>query len=146
MKAINLFLGYLAAVIVTYLLGATFISQGNIAAVVEMGFEITASHRVDAVIHDISSMYQIYLPVIAVALIIAIPVASGIIRLVPNMRLIGYLSAGFVAMIAIHLTLKAVLGLTGIAPTRDIVGLLAQGVAGAAGGYMYHWLTQKTEA
>ena len=106
------FVSYLVAVLATYVLGAIFVSQGNIASVVQMGFEMTMSHRLDAMIHDVTHMYDIYLPVIAIAMLIALPVAAGIIRFVPDLRLIGYLSAGFVAMIAIHLTLKALLGLT----------------------------------
>lgn len=143
MKAINIIVSYFLAVLVAYLLGATFISQGNIAEVVKMGFEITTSHRIDAVIHDITHMYDIYLPVIAVGMLIALPVAAGIIRFVPNLRLIGYVSAGFVALIAMHMILKMVVGVTGIAPTRELIGLIAQGLAGAAGGYIFHRMTNK---
>ena len=146
MKAANVFFGYLVAVLATYVLGAIFVSQGNISAVVQMGYEVTFSHRFDAMIHDVTHMYDIYLPVIAIAMLIALPVAAGIIRFVPDMRLIGYLAAGFVAMIAIHLILKAVLGLTGIAPTRDMIGLLAQGLAGCVGGFVYHLVTRQNEA
>jgi len=138
--------GYLVAVVVTYVLGAALISQGNIAAVIDMGFEITMSNRFEAAIHDVTHMYQIYLPVIAVAMLIAMPVATGIIHFVPNLRLVVYVSAGFVAMIAIHPILHAVLGLTGIAPTRELSGLIAQGIAGAAGGYFYHFITSKIGA
>ena len=42
-----------------------------------------------------------------------------------------------------HVIMKMVLGLTGIAPTRTMLGLLAQGVAGAFGVYLFHILTQK---
>ena len=138
----KLIAGYVAAVIATYVLGAAFISQGNIAKVVQMGFDISIGHRIDAVIHDITHMYDIYLPVIAVAMLIALPVAAGIIRFVPNLRLVGYLSAGFVGMIAIHFLLKAVVGVTGIAPTRELIGLFAQGLAGAVGGYLFHTVTR----
>lgn len=139
----KLVIGYVLAVFVAYVFGATFVSQGNIASVVAMGFEITTSHRIDAIVHDVANMYDIYLPVIAVAMIIALPVAALIIRQVPNFRLIGYVSAGFVAMITIHLTLKALLGMTGIAPTREVMGLVLQGVAGGLGGLAYHYVTLK---
>lgn len=135
--------GYLAAVLVTYVLGAIFISQGNIAAVIAMGFDIGFSHRVQAMVHDVSHMYDIYLPLVAIGLGIALPVAALIIRFVPNLRLVGYVLAGFAAMIAIHVILKAVLGLTGIAPTRELIGLIAQGAAGALGGFAFHWVTLK---
>lgn len=133
--------GFVAAVIATYVLGALFISQGNIAAVVSMGFDITLADRIDAAIHDITHMYDLYLPLVAIGLLIGFLVAALIIRFVPDLRLVGYLSAGFVGMITLHVIMKAVLGLTGIAPTREVFGLLAQGIAGAAGGLAYHFVS-----
>lgn len=143
MKSLNTIAGYLAAVLIAYILGAAFVSQGNISAVVQMGFEISAGQRLEAFIHDVTHMYDIYLPLIAIGMLIGLSIAGGIIRFTPNLRLVGYVSAGFVAMISIHLLLKAALGLTGIAPTRELSGLIAQGIAGAFGGYMFHWLTNK---
>ena len=133
--------GYILAVLVTYILGAAFVSQGNIAAVIGMGFEITFSHRLEALVHDITHMYDLYLPLVAIGLLIALLVAAAIIRFVPDLRFIGYVSAGFVGMIALHVILKAVLGLSGIAPTREMLGLLLQGIAGGCGGLVYHYLT-----
>ena len=134
-------IGYLAAVLVTYLSGTLFISQGNIAAVSAMGFELTFSHRLDAMIHDVTHMYDIYLPLVAVGMLIALPVAAIIIRFLPDLRLSGYMLAGFVALIALHVIMKAVLSVTGIAPTRELTGLIAQGLAGGFGGLAYHWIT-----
>lgn len=134
-------LGYMAAVAATYLLGTLFVSQGNIASVIAMGFEIEFSQRIEAMVHDTTHMYDIYLPLIAISLIIALPVAALVIRFLPDVRLAGYVLAGFVALIALHLILKAVLGITGIAPTRELVGLILQGVAGAVGGLAFHFVT-----
>ncbi|MFT7247003.1 MAG: hypothetical protein ACI82A_004385 [Candidatus Azotimanducaceae bacterium] len=136
--------GFIAGILVTYLLGAAFVSQGNIAAVTSMGFEITFSQRIDAVIHDITHMYDLYLPVVTVAMLIALSIAGGIIRFTPTLRLIGYASAGFVGMIAMHVIFKAALGASGIAPTREIVGLVLQGVAGGLGGLAFHYISLKT--
>lgn len=134
-------LGYMAAVAATYLLGTLFVSQGNIASVIAMGFEIEFSQRIEAMVHDATHMYDIYLPLVAISLIIALPVAALVIRFLPDLRLVGYVLAGFVALIALHLILKAVLGITGIAPTRELVGLILQGVAGAVGGLAFHYIT-----
>ncbi len=137
--------GYLAAVLVTYVLGAVFISQGNIASVVQMGFDVTAAQRFDAMLHDVLNMTDIYLPVISISLLIALPVAALIIMRLPNLRLVGYTLAGVVALIAVHLIIKAVVGFSGIAPTRTIIGLLAQGLAGGAGGLLFHFVTIKSK-
>jgi hypothetical protein len=137
---------FLVAVIGTYILGVLFIGQGNLANVAEMGLTVEFSDRLDTLLHDLTHMTAIYLPLVTVSSIIAFSVAAAIIRLTPNLRLIGYVSAGFVALIALHLIMKMVLGLTGVAPTRTIMGLIAQGAAGAFGGYLFHILTLKKSA
>ena len=134
---------FIVAVIGTYILGVFFIGQGNLANVAEMGLTVEFSDRIATLIHDLTHMTAIYLPLVTVSSIIAFSVAAGIIHYTPNMRRVGYVSAGFVALIALHLIMKITLGLTGVAPTRTLMGLIAQGAAGAFGGYLFHILTQK---
>lgn len=135
--------GFFLAVIITYIAGAVFISQGNLAQVAALGLEVTMGIRIDAAVHDVSNMYGIYLPVVAVALLIALPVARLVIRFLPSARLIGYTLAGFVALLATHLIMAAVFnGIVGIAPARFIDGLLLQGIAGALGGLAFHYVTR----
>ena len=137
---------YIAAVIVAYCFGALFISQGNIAAVTGLGFDVTMSQRLGAIVHDVSGMTDIYLPLVAVSLLLGLPVAFVVVRKNPHLRMIGYVSAGFVALLAMHVIMKAVLGLSGIAPTRTLWGLLAQGVAGGIGGYLFCRLSGQSKA
>ena len=132
---------YLTAVISTYIVGVIFVSQGNIANVVAMGFQVTITQRLEAVVHDLTHMTGIYLPVIAVSMLISLPIAAMIIRYAPHLRSIGYILAGITALIAIHMIIKMVFGISGIAPTRTLIGLLAQGVAGGVGGYLFHRLS-----
>jgi hypothetical protein len=137
---------YIAAVIVAYCFGALFISQGNIAAVTGLGFDVTMSQRLGAIVHDVSGMTDIYLPLVAVSLLLGLPVAFAVVRKNPHLRMIGYVSAGFVALLAMHVIMKAVLGLSGIAPTRTLWGLLAQGVAGGIGAYLFCRLSGQSKA
>ncbi len=137
---------YIAAVIVAYCFGALFISQGNIAAVTGLGFDVTMSQRLGAIVHDVSGMTDIYLPLVAVSLLLGLPVAFAVVRKNPHLRMIGYVSAGFVALLAMHVIMKAVLGLSGIASTRTLWGLLAQGVAGGIGGYLFCRLSGQSKA
>jgi hypothetical protein len=137
---------YIAALIVAYCFGALFISQGNIAAVTGLGFDVTMSQRLGAIVHDVSGMTDIYLPLVAVSLLLGLPVAFAVVRKNPHLRMIGYVSAGFVALLAMHVIMKAVLGLSGIAPTRTLWGLLAQGVAGGIGGYLFCRLSGQSKA
>ena len=138
----RIIIGFALAVAACYVAGTAFISHGNIQAVARMGMDVTLSNRIDAALHDMTHMYAVYLPLVVVGLLIAFVVAAGIIRyLLPDMRFAGYVSAGFVAMIALHVIMKAVVGVSGIAATREISGLLLQGAAGAIGGCIYHLVT-----
>lgn len=135
--------GYIIAVLATYLVGAALISQANLANVAAMGATVDWATRMDAMLHDALHMYEIYLPLVAVSFLIAFTVAALVVRQLPSLRLVGYVLAGFVGLVAIHLLMKAVLGLTGVAPTRTLAGLFGQGCAGAVGGYVFHLLTFK---
>lgn len=130
--------GFFAAVIAAYVLGAIFISQGNIASIIALDFDVSVAQRFEAALHDVTHMTNIYLPVIAVSYFVSMPVARSIIKYVPQQRAILYALAGAVGLVAIHLIMKMVLGLTGIAATRTFVGLLAQAIAGGVGGYLFH--------
>ena len=60
---------------------------------------------------------------------------------------VGYLTANHSNKVhAMPVIMKLVLGLSGIAPTRTIVGLLAQRLAGDAGGYLFCRLSAPAEA
>ena len=135
--------GFLAAVIAAYVLGAIFVSQGNIASIVAMDFDVSVAQRFDAALHDVTNMTGIYLPVIAVSYLIALPVATLIIKYAPHLRMILYVLAGATGLVAIHLILKLLLGMSGIAATRTVVGLLAQAIAGGLGGYLFHVISMK---
>ncbi|MFT6839625.1 MAG: hypothetical protein ACJAWK_000380 [Candidatus Azotimanducaceae bacterium] len=143
---LKVLLGYGAAVLATYAVGVLLISQANLSNVVAMGATVDASIRLEVVWHDLLHMYEIYLPLVAVSFVIALPVAALVIRWQPNLRLVGYVLAGFFGLVAIHVIMKAVLGLSGVAPTRTIMGLLAQGFAGAVGGYLFHRITRLSRA
>ena len=110
-----------------------------------LGFDISFAQRLDAAVHDMLNMTDIYLPLVAISLVLGLPVAYAIVRKRPHLSLIGYTLAGFVALLAIHLIIKAVVGLSGVAPTRTLMGLLYQGIAGGVGGYLFYRLTTKLQ-
>ena len=84
---------------------------------------------------------RISLPLLSIRFLHSPPVGAGFLKFVPNRRLVCLITAGGVGLVALHLVMKAVLGLTGIAATRTVMGLLSQGLAGAIGGYLFYWLT-----
>ena len=137
---------FFPAVLLTYVLASIFSTQiilGNLQA---MGVEVSAMVRLSTSFHDLMGLTSSYLVLILVAFIVGLPVAAGLTRLMPTQRLVLFILAGFVAIVALHLIMKAVLGLSGIAATRTGFGLITQGVAGAAGGYLYFRLSRRKES
>lgn len=141
MKAIKVIGAYFAAVLLTFVLASIFATQFILSNLQDMGMTVTLSDRISATLHDIGGLSEIYLPLVAISFIISLPLAAGVIKFAPNLRLVGYVVAGAIGLVAVHLIMKAVLGLTGIAATRTVMGLLSQGLAGAFGGYLFYWLT-----
>jgi hypothetical protein len=125
------------AVLLAYALASILSTQTILAAVQAMGLEVSAGVRLSTTVQDMMGMIPSYLPLILVAFIIGLPVAAGLSRLLPNQRALLFTLAGFAAVVALHLIMKAALGITGIAATRTLTGLLFQGLAGAVGGYCY---------
>jgi len=130
-------MAYLVSVIAGYVLATVLVSWTNIQAIVDLGFEITLSQRGDTIIHDLVSMTATYLPLMAIALLIGFVVAGLIIRMKPSLAFVGYVLAGFVAVVVLHVAMKAALGLTGIAAVRGMMGLIVQGLAGAFAGWCF---------
>jgi len=129
--------GYFGAVVTAYILAAIASTQAVLAELSEMGVTIDLGTRFEAIGHDLLGLVTIYLPIIAIAFIIAWPVTALIVKWLPRMRTIGYVLAGFAAIIAAHLILRQLLEITGIAAARTTFGLIVQGLAGAAGGLIF---------
>ena len=135
---------FFPAVLLAYLLASILVTQANLATVQSMGLEVGALARLDTTLKDLLGMASSYLILILVSFVIAIPSAAGLARFMPGRRTLLFTLAGFVAIVALHLILKAVLGVYGIAPTRTLAGLLSQGMAGAIGGYCYAFLSSRS--
>jgi hypothetical protein len=130
-------LPFIPAIIGAYTLGSVLVTQVNLAELEGLGVRLTLRDRLHATGHDLLGLTSTYLPLISVAFLIAFPVATYLARWVPKLRLALYSLAGVSAVLALHLTLKAVLGLNGIAAVRSAPGFLLQGLAGWFGAYLY---------
>jgi hypothetical protein len=128
---------FIPAVILAYLVASVLVTQANLAAVQSMGLEVGAGVRLDTTLKDILGMASSYLILILVSFALAIPVAARLARFLPAQRTLLFTLAGFVAIVSLHLIMQAVLGVSGIAPTRTLAGLLSQGLAGVVGGFCY---------
>ncbi len=132
-------IAFVVAVIVAYVLAVLMYTQLNLANVVEMGLEVTLADRAAAAVHDLAGMLPLYVPIIAVAFLIAFGITRLVLMWVPQLRTLGYVLAGFVAIYTVDFALGALLtsGTHPLAVTRTTVGLLSQCVAGAIGGYVF---------
>ena len=130
-------LAFLVAVLVTYAAGAWLATQHVLGALVDMGMNVTFEVWAEASLHDLVGMFPTYAPLLAVALALGLLVAVLIARAKPGWRRIGYVTAGFVAVMVMHLIMRQVLELTPVAATRTGSGLIYQGLAGAIGGYVF---------
>lgn len=137
---------FFPAVLIAYLLASVIFTQSILATVQSFGLDVTFAERLTATWHDIMGMASSYLLLMLVAFVLGLPVAAGLTRLLPGQRALLFALAGFVAVVALHLIMKAVLGVSGIAVTRSLAGLIGQGVAGAIGGYCYHLLSRPAPA
>ena len=128
---------YLAAVLVTYATAAMAHTQWVMVNLGEMGVTVSLSDRIGATAHDLLGMATLYLPIIAVGLAVAFPVAALVIRARPRWRSLGYSLAGGAAVLVIHVVLYQTFSITPIAAARTTAGLTVQALCGALGGWVY---------
>lgn len=135
---LRLMLAFLMAVVVTSALAAAASTQFVLAELMRLGIEIDIGDRLRMTGQDVIGMGQTFVPVVAAGFLVAFAVAALVIRyLLPGWAVLGYTLAGFTAILAIILIMISVFGLVPIAGARSIGGMLAQCLAGAAGGYVF---------
>ncbi|MBE9539666.1 MAG: hypothetical protein IMF06_11330, partial [Proteobacteria bacterium] len=115
---------FFPAVLLTYMLASIFSTQVILGNLQGMGVDVSGAIRLSTTFHDLVGLTSSYLVLILIAFILGLPVAAGLTKLMPDYRLVLFVLAGFVAIVALHLIMKAVLGLSGIAATRTMFGLL----------------------
>ncbi|MGI9328245.1 MAG: hypothetical protein ACR2PZ_23710 [Pseudomonadales bacterium] len=132
-------LAYIAAVLVTYVIGAAAATQGALAHLPAIAQEsIDFGVRMSTTAADLLGMLPAYAPLIAAALLAGFVVTAFVLRWLPDLRTFGYTLAGAVALLALHLIMRQTFdGIVPIASTRTTVGLLVQVFAGAVGGWLF---------
>jgi hypothetical protein len=134
---------YLAAVLTTYLLATAAASLHVASRLASMGVTLDLAGRLSMILQDIAGMAGMFLPLIALALLIAFVVTALLVYLLRRGRIPLYVLAGAAAMLALHFTMNAVFGLTAVAVARSAGGLLTQALAGAVGGFVYVCLNRR---
>lgn len=132
---------FFAAVAVAYTFGTLSYSQVNLASLVELGMPVDMGVRLQTAWHDLTSMYDLYLPLMAVTLALAFMIARVVMIWLP-LRMLGFILAGFCGVWVLDALLGAVLtgGTHPLVVTRFTGGWLTQCLAGALGGFAYAWV------
>lgn len=128
---------FVVAVLVTYVTAAAAATQSVMGRLLDLGAPVTLAVRAEATWHDLFGMASSYLPILAIALLIAFPVAALVIRFLPDWRRVGYPLAGAVAVLAVHVILEQLFMITPVAATRTLAGLGVQVLCGALGGWVF---------
>ncbi len=102
-----------------------------------MGIPVSLAERLQMSGQDLLGMAGLFLPLIAVGLLLAFLIAGFLCRRSSQRRTGLFVLAGAMAMISIHLALQWSFDITLVAVARTPLGLLSQALAGAAGGYIY---------
>ena len=145
MKFFKATAAYLLAVAATTVLGSISATQFVLAELRTMQVDVPLSVRFETTIHDVIGMSPTYAPIVAGALLVAFLVAALFTHFVPLPRRRWYLVGGFVGIIAALLLVKAMLGGTPISGAKDSLGLIAQGIAGMCGGWIFATLCPEKE-
>jgi hypothetical protein len=134
-------LAFLVAVLCTSVLASIFSTQFVLAGLQGLGIPIPLADRLSMTVADFG-----ILPVIMIAaglcFLIGFTLAGFLAAKLGGDRRLWFVVAGASALVAELLIMSATLGLMPIPGARSAGGLMAQGVAGAAGGWVFAELTQ----
>lgn len=125
---------YLVAVGVGYTLASLFSTVSVVASLYDMDIPISPLQFLRMSLKDLAGMAGSFLPMIAVAFAIALPLAAWLGRRQPAWRTAWFALAGATAVVAVHFSLETAFDIILVAGARSALGLVAQAVAGVAGG------------
>ena len=133
---------FVCAVLVTYLAGSALSTQMILHEVSSFGVPVDFATRIGATLHDLAGLAAAYLPIVAVALVVAYPVTALVLRFVPGPRVLAYAIGGAAALFALHSLMFALLGMHPLPATRTGLGMALQAVAGGIGGCAFACLAR----
>jgi hypothetical protein len=140
MSVVRWLLAWLAAVAVVTLLGSVVQTQFNLARITGLEVAVPWSLRIETTWFDLVHFAPIWAAIMALAMIIAMPVAGLLARRWQAFRTMLYPLAGFVSVIAALLVMDAMLPVTPVGAARTWLGLISMAVPGALAGWTYHGL------
>jgi hypothetical protein len=132
---------WLAASVVTYATGSVLMTQVVLGDVASFGIDVDLAARLRTTAADLAGLAGSYLPLVAVALLVAFLVATALRRLLPVAWRPLCLVAGATSVGALLGIMSAVFGMNPLAGAAGAGGLSLQMLAGLAGGGVFSMLT-----
>lgn len=136
-RFVKTLLAWFLASLFAYLLASLVATQSVVAQLMGMGIPISLGERLQMSAKDLAGMSQMLLPLIAAGFLVALSTAGLLSRWKPGWRVYLFVLAGFIALITIHTALEMMFDITLVAVARSPTGQLLQGLAGAAGGWLF---------
>lgn len=137
---------WLAAALAAYVLGSVFMTQVVIADLGKLGVAVDAGTRFEMTVRDVAGLSTSWLPLVALAELVALLVATGLVRRFGIPRLGVSMVAGAAATLCLLLIMQQVLGLNPLSGTRGAGGHALQALAGAAGGWLFARFVARSDA
>ncbi|GAA0376429.1 hypothetical protein GCM10009092_45710 [Bowmanella denitrificans] len=136
---------FFLAWLVCFTLASLMHSQFVLAGLAQQNITISFSDRYQMTLSDWWGLLPTYGVVIAIGLALAFVVVGLLRRHYMRLPAWLYALAGFVALLSIHLAMQPIMDITLIAGARGELGLLAQALAGLAGGWIFCLTTPKAQ-
>ena len=136
-------LAFVAAVAVAAAFGSMVSTYFVLRGLLNLGVRIGFGDRIGAYAHDVVGMGPMFAVIIGVGFAIAFPTGALVARWFATKRTWIYTTAGATALVVALASMEALLAIMPIAGARHWPGLIAQGLAGAAGGLLFAMLSRR---
>lgn len=138
--ALRWLLAWIAAVVVTAVLGSIVQTQFNLARIAALDGPVGMSNRLETTGFDLVSFAPTFAVVVALALLIAFMVAGALGRWFGPARKFLFMLAGLAAIATTLVIMSAMLPVTAIGAARSTAGFLTLSLTGAIGGWLYAFI------
>ena len=132
---------FILAIITAAVLSCIASTQFVLAELGALGVDVPLSIRVTTTLHDVLGMGRVMVIVYFLTFLIAFLIAALCTRLLSGSRQLWFAVAGMASILTAVSIAEVLMGMMPIAGARSVSGFMAQGLAGAAGGWLYAWLT-----
>ena len=137
MKLFKIFLALLASAVVGGVVGTLVSSVHMLTNLAALGVSLPASAIIKTFTSDIVGLTPTMAALLIPGFAIAFTAAHWLANAVPSQKTLIFSVAGAVSVLTTFITMKIVLGATGISAARSVTGLAGEAVAGLIAGLIF---------